>query len=257
MSDIEKLGAEMLEHLRHYRNLGVRLTAGTTAASREGSKSGDAARQDLPANNSHRDPLVRIPRATLFDEQDLTYEDLEKVRADLGDCQRCKLAPTRTNIVFGVGNPHAELMFVGEAPGADEDAQGIPFVGRAGQLLTKIIQAIDMKREDVYICNILKCRPPQNRNPEPDEIATCQPFLLRQIASVQPRIICALGAIGAQTLLRTKEPITKLRGRFIDFYGTKFMATFHPAYLLRNPSEKRRVWEDVQKIRDYLRSLKR
>jgi DNA polymerase len=224
--------------------------------SKERSKTGDTARQNSPANSSHRNAVVRIPRTTLFDEQSSTCENLEKIRAELGDCQRCKLAPSRTNIVFGAGNPHAELMFVGEAPGADEDAQGLPFVGRAGQLLTKIIQAIDMKREDVYICNILKCRPPQNRNPEPDEIATCQPFLLRQIASIQPRVICALGSFGAQTLLRTKEPITKLRGHFIDFYGAKLMATFHPAYLLRNPNEKRRVWEDVQKIRDYLHSLK-
>ncbi len=148
-------------------------------------------------------------------------------------------------------------MFVGEAPGADEDEQGLPFVGRAGQLLTKIILAIDMRREDVYICNILKCRPPGNRNPEGDEIAACQPFLFRQIAAVKPRVICALGTFGAQTLLHTKEPISRLRGQFIDFHGAKLMATFHPAYLLRNPNEKRKVWEDVQKIRDYLRSLGR
>jgi DNA polymerase len=256
MNDIKKLGSEMLEHLRHYRNLGVRLAAKTTTTSREGSNVPHAGPQDLPASPAHRNPAVTIPRATLFDEQASTSEDLEKIRADLGDCQRCKLAPTRTNIVFGAGNPHAELMFVGEAPGADEDEQGLPFVGRAGQLLTKIIQAIDMRREDVYICNILKCRPPQNRNPESDEIATCQPFLFRQIASVRPRVICALGTVGAQTLLRTKEPITRLRGHFIDFYGAKLIATFHPAYLLRNPNEKRKVWEDVQKIRDYLRSFK-
>ena len=182
--------------------------------------------------------------------------DLPSIRADIGECTRCKLHSTRQNIVFGSGNPRAKVMFIGEAPGADEDEQGLPFVGRAGQLLTKIIQAIDMRREQVYICNILKCRPPQNRNPESDEIAACQPFLFRQIAAVRPRVICALGTFGAQTLLRTKEPISRLRGKFIDFHGTKLMATFHPAYLLRNPNEKRKVWEDVQKIRDYLRSFR-
>ncbi len=197
------------------------------------------------------------PRESLFDEPSLQSEDLQAIRTDLGDCRRCKLAATRTNIVFGAGNPHADLMFVGEAPGADEDEQGLPFVGRAGQLLTKIIQAIDMRREDVYICNILKCRPPQNRNPEGDEIAACQPFLFRQIASVRPRVICALGTYGAQILLRTREPIGRLRGHFIDFHGAKFIATFHPAYLLRNPNEKRKVWDDVQKIRDYLRALEK
>ncbi len=192
----------------------------------------------------------------MFDSLPEKQETLQAIREDLGDCQRCKLAPSRKNIVFGSGNPRAELMFVGEAPGADEDDQGLPFVGRAGQLLTKIIEAMGMTREDVYICNILKCRPPGNRNPEPTEIASCEPFLFRQIASVKPKVICALGTFGAQTLLRTKEPISKLRGHFIDYRGAKLMATFHPAYLLRNPNEKRRVWEDVQKIRDYLKSLR-
>jgi DNA polymerase len=182
-------------------------------------------------------------------------QSLDAIRSDLGDCRRCKLAGGRRNIVFGAGNPRADLMFVGEAPGADEDAQGLPFVGRAGQLLTKIIEAIDMRREDVYICNILKCRPPGNRNPEPDEIASCEAFLFRQIDSVKPRIICALGTFAAQTLLRTREPISALRGRMVDYRGAKLVATFHPAYLLRNPQEKRKVWEDVQKVRDYLRSL--
>ena len=181
---------------------------------------------------------------------------LAAARTELGDCIRCKLHTLgRKQIVFGVGNPNADLMFVGEAPGADEDIQGEPFVGRAGQLLTKIIEAIDLRRDQVYICNILKCRPPANRNPEPDEIASCQPFLFRQIASVRPAVICALGTFGAQTLLSTREPISRLRGEFIDFRGAKLMATFHPAYLLRNPAEKRKVWEDMQKVRDYLRSL--
>lgn len=191
---------------------------------------------------------------SMFDAVPGEIETLEEIRDDLGDCRRCKLASGRRNIVFGSGNPRAELMFVGEAPGADEDEQGLPFVGRAGQLLTKIIEAIGMRRQDVYICNILKCRPPGNRNPESDEISACEPFLLRQIAAIKPKVICALGTFGAQTLLRTKEPISRLRGQFIEYRGAKLMATFHPAYLLRNPGEKRKVWEDVQKIRDYLGS---
>lgn len=252
MNEVKSLAGEILEQLRFYRALGVRVGVSKTHA--------------LPGQLTHREgksaapPVVeKMPlaatRTSLFDEPLGAGEDLQAIRGDLGDCRRCKLAPTRRNIVFGIGNPRADLMFVGEAPGADEDLQGLPFVGRAGQLLTRIIQAIDMRREDVYICNILKCRPPQNRNPEGDEIAACQPFLFRQIAAIRPRVICALGTFGAQTLLRTKEPISRLRGQFIDFHGAKFIATFHPAYLLRNPNEKRKVWEDVQKIRDYLRSL--
>ncbi len=253
MNELKPLAVELLEHLRRYREMGVRLAMDRRQSEKE---KGVLTRRKAEAAAVDPRPAVTIPRASLFDEPAAAFEDINKIRADLGDCRRCKLAPTRTHIVFGSGNPHAELMFVGEAPGADEDAQGLPFVGRAGQLLTKIIQAIDMRREDVYICNILKCRPPQNRTPESDEIAACEPFLMRQIASVQPRVICALGTYAAQTLLRTKEPITRLRGQFIEFHGTKMLATFHPAYLLRNPNEKRKVWEDVQKIRDYLRSLK-
>jgi uracil-DNA glycosylase family 4 len=252
MSDFKGLGGEILEHLRFYRALGVRLGTNKPSAKPSESKCTEAGPPVRPAVEKLP---VTVARASLFDEPPAASEDLQTIRDDLGDCRRCKLAPTRRNIVFGMGNPKADLMFVGEAPGADEDEQGLPFVGRAGQLLTKIIQAIDMRREDVYICNILKCRPPQNRNPEGDEIAACQPFLFRQIAAVRPRVICALGTFGAQTLLRTKEPISRLRGQFIDFHGAKFIATFHPAYLLRNPNEKRKVWEDVQKIRDYLRSF--
>lgn len=255
MSELKNLGNEMLEHLRRYRQLGVRLAANAPHSAPR--KPVSSTRLRTPEGGAaHVRPAVAIPKTSLFDEPTPMRQDMKAIRADLGECKRCKLAPTRTNIVFGIGDPHAELMFVGEAPGADEDAQGLPFVGRAGQLLTKIIQAINMRREDVYICNILKCRPPSNRNPESDEIAACEPFLFRQIASVQPRVICALGGFAAQTLLRTKEPITRLRGGFIDFHGAKLMATFHPAYLLRNPNEKRKVWEDVRKIRDYLLSLK-
>jgi uracil-DNA glycosylase family 4 len=176
-------------------------------------------------------------------------ESIEQVRTDLGDCRRCKLWPTRTNIVFGSGSPHSSLVFVGEGPGADEDMQGLPFVGRAGQLLTKMIESINLKREEVYICNVVKCRPPGNRFPEKDEITACSPFLVRQLEVIKPKIICCLGAAAAQTLLNTKAPIGALRGRFRNYRGTQLMVTYHPAYLLRNPSAKREVWEDLKKIR--------
>ncbi len=183
-------------------------------------------------------------------------EDLQAIRADIGDCRRCKLAPTRTHIVFGSGNPNAELVFVGEAPGYDEDQQGLPFVGRAGQLLTKIIESIDLKREDVYICNVLKCRPPDNRNPEPDEVAMCNPFLKRQLATIRPKIVCCLGTFAAQTVLQTGASISKLRGKFLDMDGMRVIATFHPAYLLRSPDKKREVWEDMKQIRAELFRLR-
>jgi uracil-DNA glycosylase family 4 len=173
---------------------------------------------------------------------------LEAVRAELGECRRCALHRTRHRLVFGEGNTKADLVFVGEAPGADEDAQGRPFVGRAGQLLTKIIEAMGLKREDVYICNILKCRPPGNRNPEPDEIVSCEPFLIRQLEAIQPRVICALGTFAAHTLLKSEAPISVLRGRFHSYQKIPLMPTYHPAYLLRNPGAKKQVWEDVQVI---------
>jgi len=180
-------------------------------------------------------------------------DTLPAIRADLGDCVRCKLHGLgRRQIVFGVGNPHAELMFVGEAPGADEDLQGEPFVGRAGQLLTKIIGAIGLTREDVYIANVIKCRPPGNRNPEPDEVEQCEPFLFRQIDTIKPRVIVALGKFAAQSLLRTTEPITRLRGREYTYRDAILMPTYHPAYLLRAPSAKREVWEDMKRVREIL-----
>jgi len=175
-------------------------------------------------------------------------ETLEDVRMDLGDCRRCKLSEGRKNIVFGAGNPNARLVFVGEGPGYEEDQRGEPFVGAAGQLLTKIIEAMNHTREAVYICNIIKCRPPGNRNPMPDEIAACSPFLRRQISSIKPDFICALGTFAAQTLLETSVPISKLKGRFHDYMGIQVLPTYHPAYLLRNPDKKRDVWEDMQKL---------
>ncbi|HEY6420375.1 MAG TPA: uracil-DNA glycosylase [Candidatus Binataceae bacterium] len=174
---------------------------------------------------------------------------LTELREFIGDCQRCKLAPRRTNLVYGVGNPEADLMFIGEAPGADEDARGEPFVGRAGQLLTDIIErGMGMARADVYICNVIKCRPPENRNPEPDEVLACEPFLMRQIDLVRPRVIVGLGTFAVQALLKVKTPISRLRGVWHDYRGIKMMPTFHPAYLLRSPSEKRVVWADIQLV---------
>jgi uracil-DNA glycosylase len=179
---------------------------------------------------------------------------LEAIREEMGDCQRCKLHRTRKTLVFGEGNRKASLMFIGEGPGYDEDVQGRPFVGRAGQLLTKIIQAIQLQREEVYIANIVKCRPPQNRNPERDEIEACSPFLLKQIKAIRPRIICALGTFAAQTLLKTTDKITSLRGRVFDLQGIQVMPTYHPAYLLRNPERKRDVWEDMKRIKELLQT---
>jgi len=179
-------------------------------------------------------------------------ETLSGIRRDLGDCRRCKLSAERMNIVFGEGDPKARLVFVGEGPGYEEDKSGLPFVGKAGQLLTKIIAAMHLTRDRVYICNIIKCRPPGNRNPQPDEIAACTPFLERQIEAIAPDCICALGAFAAQTLLRTTTPISGLRGRFHDYMGIKVLPTYHPAYLLRNPDQKRKSWEDVQKIMQVL-----
>ena len=180
--------------------------------------------------------------------------ELKRIREEIGDCTRCKLHAGRTNLVFGVGNPKADLMFVGEAPGRDEDIKGEPFVGRAGQLLTKIIEAIDLDRDDVYIANVIKCRPPQNRNPEPDEVETCEPFLFSQIDAIQPRVIVALGAFAVRTLLRDdKTPISKLRGQQYSYRGTILIPTFHPAYLLRSPDKKKYVWEDMKQVRAILR----
>ncbi len=179
----------------------------------------------------------------------LKQQQLQALRMEIGDCTRCRLHRSRHTIVFGVGNPHARLVFVGEAPGADEDAQGEPFVGRAGQLLTRIIEAIKLKRSDVYITNIVKCRPPGNRDPQEDEIQTCLPFLKKQLAIIQPRIICTLGRYSTQTLLETRQGITKLRGRFHELpNGIKVMPTYHPSFLLRYPEKKRETWEDMQQV---------
>ena len=180
---------------------------------------------------------------------------LQLAREELGDCQRCKLSKGRTNLVFGVGNPEAHLVFVGEGPGADEDAQGEPFVGKAGQLLNKMIEAMGYRREDVYICNVVKCRPPGNRNPEADEIEACEPFLKKQLAALRPRVIVTLGKFAAQCLLRDDTPISRLRGNFRTYEGVQLMPTFHPAYLLRDPSKKKETWEDLKTVMAALRRM--
>ncbi|HSN13612.1 MAG TPA: uracil-DNA glycosylase [Anaeromyxobacteraceae bacterium] len=183
-----------------------------------------------------------------LDDKGCGSDGLLSIRRELGECARCKLSGGRTHLVFGVGNPAAELMFVGEGPGADEDRQGEPFVGKAGQLLTKMIEAMGLRREEVYIANVVKCRPPDNRNPEPDELEACEPFLRAQIAAIRPRVLVALGKFAAQTLLRDPTPITRLRGGWREYEGVRLMPTFHPAYLLRRPAEKAKAWEDLKLV---------
>ncbi|HTZ98906.1 MAG TPA: uracil-DNA glycosylase [Candidatus Aquilonibacter sp.] len=198
--------------------------------------------------------IQRAAGVSLFESTDRIEGDtLDRIRTDITPtCTRCKLHKARKQIVFGVGNPKAELVFVGEGPGRDEDEQGEPFVGRAGKLLTQMIEAMSLKREDVYICNVVKCRPPENRLPEKDEIATCSPFLQRQLGVIAPKVICCLGACSAQTLLETTQGISRFRGEWFDYRGAKLIATYHPAYLLRNPAAKGEVWKDLQKVMAYL-----
>jgi DNA polymerase len=235
----------LAEHLRFYQELGV------TGVSRDAAWRRRAVTVASPA--SVQASAVVLPEVLEgTDAIPVTLlrsaaEALSAIREDIGACTRCKLHTLgRQQVVFGAGSMTAEIMFVGEAPGADEDVQGVPFVGKAGQLLTKMIGAMGLRREDVYIANVLKCRPPGNRNPEPDEIQTCQPFLFRQLASIQPRVVIALGAFAARTLLDTDEPISRLRGRVFDFRGAKLIPTFHPSYLLRSPGNKREAWEDLK-----------
>jgi uracil-DNA glycosylase len=230
-------------HLQRRQRAGIRIVPGSSPAEVK-----RAALQEINLLGGTMDNLFAENAAAL------KANDLEELRAAIGDCRRCKLCSGRTNLVFGVGNPNADLMFIGEGPGRDEDLQGEPFVGRAGQLLTDIItKGMGMKRENVYIANVVKCRPPENRNPEPDEVAACEPFLKKQIDLVRPHIIVALGKFAVQTLLQSKVPITKLRGQWHTYHGIKLMPTFHPAYLLRNPADKKLVWEDIKKVIKELR----
>jgi uracil-DNA glycosylase len=218
---------------------------------------------EMAKKKKYPDPVPPPPQETLFgvvtpqDDESLPRpnETLEDIWKDIGECMRCPLSQSRTRIVNSEGNRKARLMFIGEAPGADEDASGRPFVGRAGQLLNKIIEAIGLKREDIMIGNVNRCRPPQNRTPTPAEAATCKPFLLREIDVIRPDVIVVLGNTAMKNLLNSKEGITKLRGQFQDYRGIKVMPTFHPAYLLRDPSKKREAWEDMKKVRDYLNTV--
>ncbi len=211
----------------------------------------DTMRQQTSAPKTDRDRTINAQQNVAE-----SHETLEQIRKNLGPCQRCKLGVTRKNLVFGVGNPRARLVFVGEGPGADEDTQGEPFVGDAGKMLNRIITAMGLKREDVYICNVVKCRPPQNRPPESDEISACSPFLLRQLQSVRPEVIVALGTSAAQALLQTKTPISKMRGKFHDFHGMPLMPTYHPSYLLRtggNSDSFWSVWDDMVQVLQFLK----
>ena len=236
----------LIDHLRFYEELGV---TGINRDVRWRQREGSAIQRPAEASTT-MDPTV-IPVTLAGSPQ----EALDMIRTEIGDCTRCKLHTLgRRQIVFGVGNPSADLMFVGEAPGADEDIQGIPFVGRAGQLLTKIIEAIELRREDVYIANVIKCRPPENRNPDPDEVDTCEPFLIQQIDAIKPKVIVALGTFAAKALLKTQDSISRLRGRVYDYRGAKLIPTFHPAFLLRSPDRKRDVWEDMKKVRAILQA---
>lgn len=243
--------ADIAAHLRLYASLGVNgISRDATWRERVAVPRAEAG----PA----MDEVVNVPEdvvpSAVVPASGEPAADLEALRAEIGPCTRCPLhAQGRTHVVFGTGNPHAALMFVGEAPGADEDQQGEPFVGKAGQLLTKIIEAIDLKRSDVYIANVIKCRPPNNRNPEPIEVSTCSPFLLRQVDIIRPKVIVALGTFAAQMLLQTDTPISRLRGRVHPFRGgVQLVPTFHPAYLLRSPDKKRDVWDDMKMVRGLL-----
>jgi uracil-DNA glycosylase len=203
----------------------------------------------MPSPARKLDVLPVSPGVSLFESiNKIAGDSLPKILTDIGDCTRCKLHRGRTKLVFGDGNPKAELVFVGEGPGRDEDAQGLPFVGRAGKLLTQMIEAMGLQRKDVYICNVVKCRPPENRTPEKDEVETCSPFLLRQLDAIAPKVIVCLGSVAAQTLLQTNRGISHFRGEWLDFRGRKLLATYHPAYLLRNPGAKGEVWKDLQKV---------
>lgn len=240
------MSREIADHLRYYAELGV---AGLSRDPQWRERAAKGAADNVGSGFSQADS-VRLKA----DPPPVAMESLDDIKTEIGPaCTRCKLCTMgRSQVVFGTGHPKARLLFVGEAPGEEEDQRGEPFVGRSGQLLTKIIEAIGLSREQVYIANVIKCRPPNNRNPEPDEVAACEPFLFRQIDVINPTVIVPLGKFAAQCLLKTTDPITRLRGRRFDYRGTTLIPTFHPAYLLRNPSAKREVWDDMKLVRAIL-----
>jgi uracil-DNA glycosylase len=266
----DRLRQQISDWLEFYRDIGIedlyfREAASTPTMKETSNLPKPVTSKNVPAESAQAPettlsvplqiPAVPARSLNLFEAPPATrreQETLGEIRRDLGDCHLCRLANGRKTIVFGEGNPRAELVFVGEGPGADEDEQGLPFVGRAGKLLNRMIQLIGMKREEVYICNIVKCRPPGNRTPEKDEIETCSPFLFRQIQAIRPRLVCCLGAPAVRTLLGVKEGITKIRGQLYDFAGTRALATVHPAYILRNPREEKILREDFEKIAEFL-----
>jgi DNA polymerase len=247
------MSRELADHLKYFAEIGIDgFSRDASWRTRTGASPESFDSPDATASFDSHDAGAS---ANVMFAQD-NADSLPAIQSDIGaDCRRCKLCSLgRSQIVFGVGHPKARLMFVGEAPGEEEDKRGEPFVGRAGQLLTKIIEAIGLTRDQVYIANVIKCRPPNNRNPEPDEVEQCEPYLFRQIDVIRPRVIVPLGKFAAQSLLKTVDPITRLRGRQFDYRGAALIPTFHPAYLLRNPSAKREVWEDMKKVRAILQS---
>lgn len=264
--DDKELQAQISDRLRYYQDLGIKLfyTDRVTLAAASAGLQPAAAQPPVPAPQKKPaasvtlkaaravvapEPLPVAPGLTLFEAAERVEDDsLEKIQEYIGDCRRCRLCERRNTIVFGDGNPRAELMFIGEGPGHDEDVQGLPFVGRAGKLLTQMIEAMGLARRDVYIANVVKCRPPENRTPEKVEVATCSPFLLRQVDVIRPKVIVCLGGVAAQTLLNTNRSISHFRGEWLEFRGARLIATYHPAYLLRNPNAKGEVWKDLQKV---------
>ncbi len=262
MDEIQKelldIVTQVRTHLEYQRALGISVVESVAVASQHAPVSQPSDKPLTSAGPAPQELLKKeVQTATQQRPQNLS-NTLTAVREELGDCQRCKLSKGRNAIVFGEGNPAARLVFIGEGPGQEEDLQGRPFVGAAGQLLTDIIvKGMQLKREDVYICNIVKCRPPGNRNPEPDEIEACEPFLIKQLQAIQPQFIVALGNVAVKTLLKTKAGITSLRGTWQTYQGIPLMPTFHPAYLLRTPGDKKLVWEDIKKVMAEMEKIKK
>ena len=258
----ENLNRKLEDRLRYYEDVGIHLfyrerapraaKPPVTAAAPQAPLPQTRKFTSMPATAAATTKMAVLPTAqgpSLFEAAErIEGDSLERIRADIGDCTRCKLCRARQTIVFGDGNAKAELVFVGEGPGRDEDVQGLPFVGRAGKLLNQMIEAMGLERRDVYICNVVKCRPPENRTPERDEVATCSPFLLRQLEAIRPKVIVCLGSVAAQAMLGTNRSISHYRGEWLEFRGARLMATYHPAYLLRNPNAKGDVWKDLQKV---------
>lgn len=256
----ENLQQKLSDRLRYYQDIGIReffrdrVGAGLEcsqlgmAVPHVSAASYEASREMIDPPESLKPSSRPSAAPNLLTLPKILEGTLQDIRADIGDCIRCKLSKGRNKIVFGDGSPQARLLFIGEGPGRDEDLQGLPFVGRAGKLLTQMIEAMGLLRSDVYICNVVKCRPPENRAPEKDEVAACSPFLFRQIDLVAPQVIVCLGSIAAQTILETTRGISQFRGQWLEFRGRKLMATYHPAYLLRNPAAKSEVWKDLQKV---------